>query len=213
LSRQRKINRLCALLYDFRGHSAHNQYRDVASGLERENGAEIRLQNLRIYLEAFADASYILVGEAAGYAGCRFSGIPFTGEAQIVGPECLPWAQSRDLQQSSLGDLWRERSGTMVWEALNGRMDCVLWNTFPWHPYGKDRLSNRKPKRAEIVQALPILSCFLDLYRDARVYAIGRVSEETLHRMDIQTTYIRHPSHGGKRQFRQAIEEMPRVDL
>jgi hypothetical protein len=84
--------RLLELLRGYQGEGAFNQYRDWDPELERPDGAAIRRRNLRRYLETFAGASYVLVGEAAGYAGCRFSGIPFTGEAQIVAPECLPWA-------------------------------------------------------------------------------------------------------------------------
>lgn len=65
---------------------AFNQYRDNHPDLDQPHGAEIRLRNLRCYLEVFAQARFLLIGEAAGYAGCRFSGIPFTCEAQIVGP-------------------------------------------------------------------------------------------------------------------------------
>lgn len=204
------VERLIALLAAFRGSSAHNQYRDTEPDLDRPDGAAIRRKNLRRYLQAFADASYVLVGEAAGYAGCRFSGIPFTGEAQIVGPDCLPWAQDLGFEQSSSGELWRERSGQIVWQAFDGRLDCVLWNTFPWHPHGFERLSNRKPKRAEIEQATEALTTFLSLYASAKVYAIGRVSQEALTRLGIIAAYIRHPSHGGKPQFLRGIQNLPR---
>ena len=73
------MERLFALLTNFQGEGTFNQYRDVTARFDLPNGAAIRRANLRCYLELFAGASYVLVGEAAGYAGCRFSGIPFTG--------------------------------------------------------------------------------------------------------------------------------------
>jgi hypothetical protein len=113
-------------------------------------------------------------------------------------------------EQSSLGDPWRERSGEMVWAAFDGRRDCVLWNAFPWHPYADKPLSNRKPKRSELEQATEALRCFLSLYPDARVHAIGRVSQDTLARLGMDAPYIRHPSHGGKTAFERGVKALSR---
>jgi uracil-DNA glycosylase len=205
-------HRLFKLLEAYEGGGAHNQYRDCDLGLERPYGAEIRKRNLDTYLDAFAGARYVLVGEAAGYAGCRFSGIPFTGEAQIVGESCLPWARDRRLEQSSLDGPWRERSGQIVWEALGGRRDCVLWNAFPWHPHADTPLTNRKPTRQELRSAEAALACMLSLFPRAQVLAIGRVSQEALSRLGIQAPYIRHPSHGGKRAFIEGVATLPRQE-
>ena len=210
--RAHKIDRLFELLRAFQGEGAFNQYEECDPSLERPGGAEIRRRNLRCYLEAFAGASYVLVGEAAGYAGCRFSGIPFTGEAQIVGPEALSWTLGRGLRQSSRDDPWRERSGQIVWEALGDRRDCVLWNAFPWHPHGDELLSNRRPKRAEMVACTEVLAHFVTLYTHAEVWAIGRVSEQKLHQLGIRARYIRHPSHGGKSAFVRGVSALPGGD-
>ena len=43
--------------------------------------------------------------------------------------------------------------------------------------------------------------CFLSLFPSARPYAIGRVAQRALEAIGVQATYIRHPSHGGKRKF------------
>jgi hypothetical protein len=205
------MERLFTLLTDFQGEGAFNPYRDVTPGLDLPDGAAIRRANLRRYLELFAGASYVLVGEAAGYAGCRFSGLPFTGEAQLVGPECLPWARGAGFAQSSIGRPWRERSGTVVWQALEGRRDCVLWNAFPWHPHGQKPLSNRRPRRAETLQAREVLLHFLSLFPNAEVHAIGRVSQRALDEIGVKAAYIRHPSHGGKAAFRAGIASLPVV--
>lgn len=207
------IDRLLELLVDFQGPSVFNQYCDTDSRFDRPDGAAIRRRNLRRYLEAFADASYLLVGEAAGYAGCRFSGIPFTGEIQIVGEDCLPWARSLDFEQSSNNTLWRERSGQIVWETFAGRRDCALWNTFPWHPFDREPLSNRKPTPQELIQCTTVLKAALDLFPQAQVRAIGRVSEAKLQSIGIQAGYIRHPSHGGKPRFVAGIQSLPRRTL
>jgi uracil-DNA glycosylase len=204
------LDQLFELLTGYEGDGAFNQYRDLDPALGRPGAPSIRRRNLRRYLESFSRASYLLVGEAAGYAGCRFSGIPFTGEAQIVGPERLPWAQDLDLRQSSLGEPWRERSGTIVWQAFDGRQDCALWNAFPWHPFDAEPLSNRKPTQQELDSAIPILRCVLSLFEAAQVFAIGRVSEAQMEKVGVHAPYIRHPSHGGKSRFVSSVQSLPR---
>jgi hypothetical protein len=198
-----------------------NQYRDVDPALDRPDGAARRCHNLRLYLHRFAGARYLLVGEAAGYAGCRFSGIPFTSETQLVGPaggegkpECLSWAADGAFARSSQGEaLWTERSATMVWEALGERTDCLLWNAFPWHPFDPGKpLSNRPPGR-NLADGFEVLDCLLRLFPAAQPYAVGRVAQRALATVltssqrgnetsgGITVPYIRHPSRGGKRQF------------
>ena len=205
------LESLFELLTAYPGDSAFNQYRDVHPQLDRPDGAAVRCHNLRCYLETFADARFVLVGEAAGYAGCRFSGIPFTCEAQLVGPERLDWALGLDghLARSSIAEsLWVERSARIVWGALRERKDCVLWNAFPWHPHGEtDLLSNRPPGR-DLHDGLDALGCLLSLFPTARPFAVGRVAQRALAAIGVQAPYIRHPSHGGKRRFVEGVEAL-----
>ena len=113
-----KCDRLFALLTAYRGEGAFNQYRDVHAELDLPDGAAVRRHNQRCYLETFAGARFVLVGEAAGYAGCRFSGIPFTCEAQLVGPQRLDWTRGRaqDLARSSAAETTVVRTTTPLTE-------------------------------------------------------------------------------------------------
>jgi hypothetical protein len=198
------LGELFELLSSYRGSGVFNQYRDTEPQLDRPNGAAARWSNLCRYLEVFAKARYVLVGEAAGYAGCRFSGIPFTCENQLVGPERLSWTYGLEdhlARTSTQETLWVERSAVMVWGALGPRTDCVLWNAFPWHPFGDGGpLSNRAPGR-DLYDGLEVLRCFLGLFPSARPVAIGRVAERALAQIGVPAPYIRHPSHGGKLKF------------
>ena len=63
--------RLFELLTSYHREGVFNQYRDVHPDLDQPDGAEVRCHNLSRYLEAFTSARFVLVGEAAGYAGCR----------------------------------------------------------------------------------------------------------------------------------------------
>jgi hypothetical protein len=183
-----------------------NQYHDVHPDLDLPQGAVVRRANLRCYLDLFAGARFILVGEAAGYAGCRFSGIPFTCERQLVGDQPLNWTAGQPLARSSTApEPWVERSATVVWETLGRRRDCLLWNAFPWHPYGDPGpLSNRHPHR-DLHQGLDVLRCLLSLFYNAEPHAVGRVAQRALEMVGIQAPYIRHPSHGGARRFAEGV--------
>jgi hypothetical protein len=197
------LDRLLNLLATYPSHGRiFNQYRDVHPELDLADAAKVRRGNLGCYLKRFTGARYILVGEAAGYAGCRFSGIPFTCEMQLVGPEPLPWARGLEVRRSSAkGALWLERSATMVWEVLEERQDCLLWNAFPWHPFGaRGPLSNGHPGR-EQAAGLEALRCLLALFPGASPCAVGRVAHRALAAVGVKAPYIRHPSHGGKNRF------------
>jgi len=182
-------------------------YRDCDLELEVPDGPQRRLANLREYLRVHEGARYVLVGEAVGYNGCRFSGIPFTGENLLVGEDPLPWTEGCRLKRSSLGGpLKREHSARIVWEGIRERRDCVLWNTVPWHPYRPgEPLSNRAPKRPEIEAGLELLTQFLELFPAATPVAIGRVAERGLSTFGVDAQYVRHPSMGGKSAFLEGV--------
>jgi uracil-DNA glycosylase family 4 len=151
----------------------HNQYAR----------SELRRERLRAYLVARADASTILVGEAAGYRGARVSGIPFTSERQLTGSGPA------------------EASATIVHRVLAGlgvEDDVLLWNAVPTHP--GTATSNRRPTRTEIDAARPFL---VELTDGRRVVAVGRVAAAAL-----GAPYVRHPSHGGARAFEEALIRM-----
>ena len=145
--------------------------------------SELRRERLRAYLDARANASILLVGEAAGYRGARVSGIPFTSERQLSATG--PAEASATIVHGVLGELGIEP-------------DVLLWNVVPTHPHrpGNPR-TNRLPTRAEIEASLPFLT---PLARGRRVIAVGRLAERVL-----GAPYLRHPSHGGAADFRTGL--------
>ncbi len=195
------------------GREVFNQYRHTHDEHDLPDAPEIRLQNLRQYLGTIgggAGVLYILVAEAAGYQGCRFSGIPMTSEAQLVGPGRLHWAREQEYRRSSARDRpWREPSATILWETLGERTDCLIWNAFPWHPIGKrGPLSNRRPRASEVAAGAEVLRCLLERYPAAVPVAVGRVAEQMLQELGRDPLYVRHPAHGGKREFVAGIRSL-----
>ena len=115
---------------------------------------------LAAYLHARRDAPIILVGEAPGYRGARFSGIPFTSERQLTGAG--PAEATATIVHRVLAELGLED-------------DVLLWNAVPTHP--GTATTNRPPTQGEIRLGLPFVER-LSVGRD--VIAIGRLAANAL---------------------------------
>jgi hypothetical protein len=196
------IDRLMGLLAAYAPARAFNQYAQTHPELDRPDAVDVRTRNLCRYLELFSGARLILIGEAAGYAGCRFSGIPFTCEAQICGPAPITWAIDQGLRASSSRESpWDERSARVVWGALGNRGDCLLWNAFPWHPCGASGPLSNRALGQELRPGIEVLRCLLAMFPGAQPVAVGRIAQRALAALGACAPYIRHPSHGGRSAF------------
>lgn len=184
-----------------------NPYNGVDPAWDREDADLIRRDNLRRYLESFADSPEVLiVGEAPGPRGCRFSGVPFTDEALLLSGS-LPFSG----RQTSRGaDPRREYSSMAMWQAL--RM-ChprfLLWNSVPLHPHQpSEPLSIRTPKGSELREWSWLLGEIEAMLRPELVVALGRRAEEALDQAGVRCVYLRHPSRGGLRAFREGARSL-----
>ena len=190
-----------------------NPYREAFPELDGSAAARRRRENLEAYLERVGTPRLVLLGEALGFRGGRFSGIAFTSERQLAGPgdRRLPWASSPEspFQATSLNPaLWLEPSGSVVWDALGGEVrGALVWNVFPWHPYGpRGPLSNRTPERSLVAANLHVLERLLaEVGPAARVLAVGRTSQAALETLGVEAPALRHPAHGGAGLFRQQM--------
>lgn len=177
------------------------------------DAAGCRLERLRAHLAT--DAIAVLIGEAAGYQGCKVSGIPFTSERLIL-EGTIPRIDAPAGRLSTRLRPWSEPSATTVWRTLHAQgiaERTVLWNAYPWHPHKPGmRHSNRTPTRAERTAGVPVLAALLGLFPHARVFAVGRNAESSLAELGIAATSLRHPSMGGAatfaRQLRAALEDI-----
>jgi hypothetical protein len=187
-----------------------NPYRDAVPDLDGPAAARRRRENLEAYLERVGVPRRVLVGEALGFRGGRFSGIAFTSERQLAGPDGrrLPWAGSPPFRATSRNPaLWLEPSGSVVWDALGGEArGALLWNAFPWHPHdGKGPLSNRTPERSLVAANLHVLERLLAELGGARVLAVGRTAQAALAALGVEAPALRHPAHGGAGLFRRQL--------
>jgi uracil-DNA glycosylase len=173
-------------------------------------GPAQRLARFGAHLDC--DARLILVGEAVGYQGGRYTGIAFTSE-RLVGEGRIPriGAIAR-LTNRPLP--FSEPSATIVWrelKLLGLDAHTVLWNALPLHPHQAERpWSNRTPTRSEFVMGRAALRMLVDAYPQAVVVAVGRHAQTLLGDvLDRDVPGVRHPAYGGATEFAEGLRRTP----
>jgi uracil-DNA glycosylase len=182
----------------------------------------IRRKHLAVYFrERLGKARLAIVGEALGYRGGHFSGIPMTSERLLLGRGKQVQVKSNDFfsaikprrtsKPEKCANGFSEPTATLVWGTLL-RLgvkpnEFVLWNAFPWHSFDSRRgmLSNRMPNKPEQAAGLPVLKAFLELFPCNQIVALGRIAASQLQQLDVETHRVRHPASGGAKLFRQQI--------
>jgi len=189
------------------------------------NAPAIRRRQLRAYMQKrMAKAKLALIGEAVGYRGGHFSGIPMTSERILLGRSNKVRMKSDDLfsdveprrtsKPRKCRDGFSEPTATIVWTALL-RLGLkpdqfVLWNAFPWHSFDPHRgmLSNRMPNKSERAAGLTVLKAFLELFSCDQVVALGKIAAAQLEELYVNAHCVRHPASGGAKLFRQQIAKI-----
>ena len=186
------------------------------------NAPVIRRKQLAAYLRnRLGKVKLIVIGEALGYRGGHFSGIPMTSERILLGkkenagikPEHVfsSFNPRRTSKREQCPDGFSEPTATIVWSSFL-RLglkpeEFVLWNAFPWHSFNPRRglLSNRMPNRSERSAGLSVLKAFLDLFPCEEIVALGNVAASQLKELNVESHRVRHPASGGARLFRKGI--------
>jgi len=171
-----------------------------------------RLRRLGAHLDCAA--RLILVGEAPGYQGCRYSGIAFTSERLLCEgaiPRVAP--ESSRLTDRSLP--FSEPSATIVWgvlQELGLAADTLLWNAVMLHPHRPDvPQSNRTPRSDELALGQPALHLLRQHFPDARWVAVGKKAGLALHQAGlVDHVAVRHPANGGATRFRDEMRALRR---
>lgn len=186
---------------------------------------EIRFNQLKSYIkERIGRAKVILVAEAMGYAGAKFSGIAMTDERVLLGqkpsapfkPNAIIAVNAKRTSnhvacRSDFG--MNEMTASVLYKFLhNNGIDpraVVTWNTFPFHPHVEGNLlTNRAPKIAEIEAANHIQREFFSLFSECKVVSIGNFAAELMDELGIACQHVRHPAFGGARIFTAFMESV-----
>ncbi len=144
---------------------------------DRPGQATERRLALREYLVRRWRAPLLLVGEAPGKDGARWTGVPFTSQRQLRGSG--PVEPTATVMQRTLRELSCEDQ-------------VLLWNASML--FAAD---NRRPLASEIESCAPLLEL---VCRGRTVYAVGRVAQAAT-----GAPYIRHPAHGGGPRFVEGV--------
>src|SRR5262245_35336019 len=184
----------------------------------------IRRRHLTAYFRERLDKARVaIIGEALGYRGGHFTGIPMTSERMLLGKKIQDGGHRPPLQILSgikprrtskpavCPNGFSEPTATIVWGALlkNGVLpdEFVLWNAFPWHSFDPRRglLSNRMPNKLEQFSGQAALKTFLELFPCEQVVALGKIAAAQLDQLGVNAHCVRHPASGGAKLFRQQI--------
>lgn len=207
-----------------------NPYSGYRAGIDSIEGAsEIRLSQLRHYLNFRIDtARVLLIAEAPGYQGARFSGIAMTCErtllghrdnvttADVLGNDIQPVRTSHlaacsKAMQRGFG--FCEPTAGIVWGEIMQRglsRQVVLWNAFPFHPHRPgEPLKNRTPTGQEVAEHSHVLDGFRELFPEAHtVVAVGNTARDLLEGQGLEVPHVRHPAYRGAGLFRAQINQI-----
>jgi hypothetical protein len=190
-----------------------NQYRNRDLAVDLPDVNEIRKENLWNYLNSFSERpSILMVGEAAGPWGCRFSGVPFTGEKQFC-ESIFPFfghqsSKNNPSLETKKFPPYVSLSAKIFWKVLKPcHPKFFVWDCVPLHPHEVNKiLSVRNPTSREVSDFSELLRKIVEIIRPRQILSIGRKAEEASTYVGIESTYIRHPSHGGADKFEEGVK-------
>lgn len=213
-------------LLRWHGPDTFNPWADFDPDYDVAYARSIRKAQLERYLtRRLGNARILLVAEACGYQGGRFTGVAMTCERMMlslhptVNARMVIGAPGRRTSRADSPFLPKEiqrRSGfneptdTVVWDAcLSAGLapeEFLLWNIFPFHPHQKGRmLTNRTPTEKELSDGLAYTRELLRMTGPLLLFAVGRKSEATLREAGYHPVGLRHPANGGANLFREGL--------
>lgn len=198
-------------IQEFESPNVFNPWREGDPMMDIEPSTAAQWRRIRLEQHFDCDPKFVLIGEAPGYQGCHFSGVPFTNEKLIM-DGAIPRIRV-NLRITRRDPPYSEPSATIVWSTLHRlgiAESTVMWNAFAWHPHkANELLTNRAPSQAELIAGAPVLRAVVDHFRGATIIAVGNTAEWTLNKLGIKIhAKIRHPSMGGATKFRAQMADL-----
>ncbi len=223
-----KVKLFVKSLTEYHGENVFNPWADFDPDYDVAYARSIRKAQLERYLVRRLDgARILLIAEACGYQGGRFTGIAMTCERMMLSlhPDInakmvigVPGRRTSRKNSPFLPKDIQRRQGfneptdTVVWNAaLRAGLapeEFILWNIFPFHPHKEGQMmTNRTPTEEELAAGLAYTKALLSLTGPLPILAIGKKSEETLKNAGFAVTGLRHPANGGANIFREGLSD------
>ena len=187
-----------------------NPWRDDCFYDTPENGPTARLNRLAFHLAC--QPKLVLVGEAPGYQGCRYSGIAFTSERLLL-EGMIPRVPTIHHRLTLRKRPFSEPSATIVWDTLYRlrlQESTLLWNALQMHPYKSGECwSNRTPTKDELSNGKECLIRLMSLFPNAEFVTVGNKARDLMREMiKVEpAATVRHPANGGALRFSKELNE------
>lgn len=203
---EKQTEKFINLLKETKIKGYFNVWNQTSEKDKLKNADEIRCNNLRNFLIDRENAEYIIIGEAPSY-GARYTGIPMTSEENFNNhPEIF---SKNRYKTTSLG-INSETTASIVWDEIlksdKAGKNFVMWNAFAFHNSNEEYVQAPNITQLTCPENLKILKTFLNLFPNRKIIAMGRTTQETVGYA--LTEYVRHPSHGGEKSFREDLKSM-----
>lgn len=167
----------------------------------------VRARQLEQYLALrVPTAKLVVVAEAPGWHGAKFTGIAMTSERMVldghpdVRAQYVLGVPGLRTSKHESGPSQVERTATIVWGWLLAQglkpADFVLWNAVPVHPHdtGNPR-SNRSPRGAELASTAHVLEAFLSMLEGPSIIAVGNQARDALLGLGVSpAAHVPHPT-------------------
>jgi hypothetical protein len=190
------------------GENTFNPYIDKCKIHDNVDSPKIRRNNLKLYLEAmdYLKPRDLWIAEAVGAKGSRRTGIPLIPENLL--DRCSELLQTKEkFKKATKTKTEGILTANIIWREIeNLKIIPFLWNTVLHHPHTQqNKLKNRTPNVSEIKLYIPILERIIYYFQFQKIICIGKISYSFLSSLSINCSYVRHPSMGGIKKFREGI--------
>lgn len=202
-------------IIDTQIHDFTEKLRDInnLSNMYNQYMSFRELNNLRVYLTYIKQfhPQNLCVGEAAGFHGCRMTGIPFTSEEILFSSDLyIPILSHLCFNRARM---MKESTASMIYSQLTEKLfhNIIFWNIVPYHPFKEDNIEQNRTPTQEEIRLCSVFTIFLDqIFNFEHIYGIGKKSYNELKVLFPyrKIEYIRHPSHGGFKEFSTQIKKI-----
>jgi uracil-DNA glycosylase len=140
------------------------------------------------------------------------TGVPFTNTVLLRRgiPHFDLFGTTHGYEIPDAAGIAAEPTATVMWQVLES-LDFlpVLWSAFPLHPHQPgDPRSNRTPTVIETAAWSWSCQALAEVFGIRSVVAVGNIAQASLARSGWKVPRVRHPSHGGREQFRAGLRTL-----